>query len=329
MDKWQEPKGAVSATSSDDNRTWKLLEELATSSLKEQRRSRRWGIFFKILIFIWLFLMAGLVYKASKIDVAAVAKSTPHTALVELNGVISDGAEASADNINEGLRAAFKSRGTKAVILKINSPGGSPVQAGYIYDEIMRLRKLHPTIPLYAVISDIGASGGYYVASAADKIYANKASMVGSIGVIATGFGFVKAMDKLGITRRSYTSGRYKDFMDPFLPMNAEAAKQWQASLDTVHQQFIDSVKRGRGDRLSHDPDLFTGMVWTGEKAKTLGLIDGFGSADSVAREVVGQSNIVDFTPHLSPLERFAKQMGVEAAHVVMQEIGAEGVQLR
>lgn len=331
MDKWREPENAASEDAGHNNgKAWALLESLTMHNIKDHRRARRWSIFFKLLMFIWLFLMAALFYRALYYNSSPVANvSGPHTSLVELNGVIGDGNKASADNVIQGLKAAFKSKGTKAVILKINSPGGSPVQSGYIYDEIMRLRKLYPAIPLYAVISDIGASGAYYVASAADKIYANRASLVGSIGVIASGFGFVEAMNKLGVTRRTYTAGKYKDFMDPFEPVNEEALKHWQASLDHIHQQFIDSVKRGRGDRLSNNPDLFTGMVWTGDRAEKLGLVDGLGSVDYVAREVVGEKKIIDFTPRVTPFELFAKKMGVEAAHVVMKEMGAEGLQLQ
>ncbi|WP_263079973.1 S49 family peptidase [Endozoicomonas sp. Mp262] len=327
MDKWREPENAMPA--GEDGKAWKLLESLAMSSLKEQRRARRWGIFFKLLTFVWLFLMAGLVYKSVIVDVAAVSSSGAHTALVELNGVIGEGGEASADNVVTGLRAAFEDKGTRAVVLRINSPGGSPVQSGYIYDEIVRLRKLYPETPLYSVITDMGASGGYYVASAADAIYANKASLVGSIGVISSGFGFVEAIERLGITRRTYTAGEHKAFMDPFQPMDKEVTGHWQASLDTIHQQFIDSVKHGRGDRLANDPDIFSGMVWTGEKARELGLVDGLGSTGYVAREVIGEENIMDFTPRLTPLERFARDFGVGATRVMLSVMGGNGLQLR
>ena len=328
MDKWREPEGQMPA-GGEDGKAWKLLESLAMSSLKEQRRARRWGIFFKLLTFSWLFLMAGFAYKASRVDVPAAGVSGTHTALVELNGVIGDGGDAIADNIVTGLRAAFEDAGTKAVILRINSPGGSPVQSGYIYDEIVRLRKLHPDTRLYSVITDIGASGGYYVASAADSIYADKASLVGSIGVISSGFGFVGAMEKLGVTRRTYTAGEYKAFMDPFQPMDKEASSRWQSSLDTIHKQFIDSVKQGRGDRLVDNPDIFSGMVWTGEKAKELGLVDGLGSAGFVARDVVGEEEIMDFTPRMTPLERFARDFGAGVTHVMLKVMGGEGIQLR
>ncbi len=328
MDKWRESETGL-PSGDDEGKSWKLIENLAMSSLKEQRRARRWSIFFKLLTFAWLFLAVGVIYKSSRLEVPVTGASSAHTALVELNGVIGDGGDASADNIVTGLRAAFEDKGTKAVVLRINSPGGSPVQSGYIYDEIVRLRKLHPDIPLYSVITDIGASGGYYVASVADAIYADKASLVGSIGVISSGFGFVEAIDKLGVTRRNYTAGEYKAFMDPFQPMDQEAAKRWQSSLDTIHQQFIDSVKHGRGDRLANEPDLFSGMVWTGEKAKALGLVDGLGSTGYVAREIVGVEEIMDFTPRLTPLERFARDFGAGVTHVMLKVMGGNGLQLR
>lgn len=313
---------------SDADTAWKLLESLVVSSVTEQRRSRRWSIFFKLLTFAWLFLIANVIYNSSRINMN-IGSGGVHTALVDLNGVISDNGDASADIIITGLRAAFDDKGTKAVILRINSPGGSPVQSGYIYDEIIRLRKLHLDTPLYAVITDIGASGGYYVASAADAIYANKASMVGSIGVISSGFGFVEAMKKVGIVRRSYTAGEYKGFMDPFQDEDRSASKRWQDSLDIVHEQFIDSVKYGRGDRLSDHPDIFSGMVWVGEKAKEIGLLDGLGSVGFVAHDIVGVDEIKDFTPKASAFERLARDFGVDAIGAFLEVLGTNGIQLR
>ncbi|MET4693888.1 S49 family peptidase [Endozoicomonas lisbonensis] len=326
-DNWKEPESVL--PDKDDGKAWKLIENLAEGALKEQRRARRWGIFFKLLTFTWLFATIGIFYSAFRVDVSALENPDGHTALVDIGGVIADGNDASADIIVGGLRAAFEDPGTRGVILRINSPGGSPVQAGYIYDEIRRLRGKYPETPLYSVIMDIGASGGYYVAAAADEIYADKASLVGSIGVVSSGFGFVEAIDKLGITRRTYTAGEYKAFNDPFQPVDEEATARWQESLDSIHNQFVNAVKTGRGDRLADDEVIFSGMVWTGENAVRLGLVDGLGSAGYVAREVVGNETIVDFTARLSPLEKFARDLGVGFTGAMIKTLGLEGVTLR
>ncbi|WP_422459877.1 S49 family peptidase [Endozoicomonas sp. ALB115] len=326
QDKWRE-SSSEAQDNLDSNRAWDLVDALAKGSLLEQQRSRRWGIFFKLLTFGWLFFSVAVIYNATNInDVVISDGSSEHTALVEIDGQIGGG-DVNADVVVSGLRSAFEDPGTKAVILRINSPGGSPVQSGYIYDEILRLRELHKDTPLYAVIMDIGASGGYYIAAAADEIYADKASLVGSIGVISSGFGFVGAMEKLGVTRRTYTSGENKAFLDPFQSVDREAAVEWQASLDTIHQQFIDAVKNGRGDRLADRADIFSGMVWSGEQAKTLGLIDGLGSAGYVAREVVGEEDIVDYTFRLSPLEKFARDFGAGVSATLVEALG-DGFQL-
>ncbi len=321
QDNWRE-SSSEAQDRLDSNRAWDLVDALAKGALLEQRRSRRWSIFFKLLTFGWLFFSVAVIYNATNInDVAISNDSGEHTALVEIDGQIGGG-DVDADVVVSGLRSAFEDPGTKAVILRINSPGGSPVQSGYIYDEILRLRDLHKDTPLYAVIMDIGASGGYYIAAAADEIYADKASLVGSIGVISSGFGFVGAMEKLGVTRRTYTSGENKAFLDPFQSVDREAAAQWQESLDTIHQQFIDAVKTGRGDRLVDRSDIFSGMVWSGEQAKTLGLIDGLGSAGYVAREVVGEEDIVDYTFRLSPLEKFARDFGAGVSATLVEALG-------
>ena len=321
QDKWRE-SSSEAQDRLDSNRAWDLVDALAKGALLEQRRSRRWSIFFKLLTFGWLFFSVAVIYNATNInDVAISDGSGEHTALVEIDGQIGGG-DVDADVVVSGLRSAFEDPGTKAVILRINSPGGSPVQSGYIYDEILRLRDLHKDTPLYAVIMDIGASGGYYIAAAADEIYADKASLVGSIGVISSGFGFVGAMEKLGVTRRTYTSGENKAFLDPFQSVDREAVAQWQESLDTIHQQFIDAVKTGRGDRLVDRSDIFSGMVWSGEQAKTLGLIDGLGSAGYVAREVVGEEDIVDYTFRLSPLEKFARDFGAGVSATLVEALG-------
>ncbi|MNQ14029.1 protease-4 [Pseudomonas linyingensis] len=310
-DEWK----AASAPS--DDKTWKLLERAVLAGVVEQRRSRRWGIFFKSLGFLYVFVVLFLFSPWSSLEKAAALKS--HTALIEVKGVIADEERASADNIVGSLRAAFEDKNTRAVVLRINSPGGSPVQSGYIYDEIRRLRGEYPDTKLYAVITDLGASGAYYIASAADAIYADKASLVGSIGVTASGFGFVDVMQKVGVERRVYTSGEHKTFLDPFMPQKVEETRFWAEVLDTTHKQFIASVKQGRGERLKdkEHPELFSGLVWSGEQALGLGLIDGLGSASYVAREVVGEKNLVDFTRKESPIDRFAKKLGAGVAEQI------------
>jgi len=301
----------MSDSNNSDNWERQVLEKLALSAVQEQRRTRHWGIFFKVLgfgyLFILLFLFLGWIGKG---DVVIPGK---HTALVELQGVISPN-EASADKIISGLQAAFKDKDTKGVILRINSPGGSPVQAGYINDEIKRLRAQHPTIPLYAVVEDICASGGYYVAVAADRIYVDKASLVGSIGVLMDGFGFTSGMEKLGIERRLLTAGANKGFLDPFSPVNATQKAYAENMLGEIHQQFIQVVRQGRGKRLKETPDTFSGLIWTGQKSIEIGLADALGSTEYVARDVIKAENIVDFTPQEGFAERFAKRFGAVMA---------------
>jgi protease-4 len=313
-----------------DARSWKLLEKTLLAGVQEQRRSRRWGIFFKSLTF--LYLVAALFIFSPLMDFEkGASRKTSHTALIDIQGMIADKEAASADNIVTALRAAFDDEKTKGVILRINSPGGSPVQSGYIYDEIRRLRALKPDIKVYAVISDLGASGAYYIASAADQIYADKASLVGSIGVTAAGFGFVGTMEKLGVDRRTYTSGEHKAFLDPFQPPKPDETAFWQSVLDTTHKQFIASVKAGRGDRLKdkEHPELFSGLVWTGEQAVALGLVDGLGSSSSVARDVIGEKDIVDYTVQESPFDRFSKKLGASMAEQIAMWAGFNGPTLR
>ncbi|WP_338741261.1 S49 family peptidase [Pseudomonas sp. KK18] len=328
-DEWKAPEKA-NADNNGDDRSWKLLEKTLLASVQEQRRSRRWGIFFKLLTFIYLLGMLVLFSPLMDMEKSAT-RSGNYTALIEVRGVIADKESASADNIVSSLRAAFEDSKVKAVILRINSPGGSPVQSGYVYDEIRRLRALHPDIKLYAVISDLGASGAYYIASAADQIYADKASLVGSIGVTAAGYGFVGTMEKLGVERRTYTSGEHKSFLDPFQPQKADETQFWQGVLDTTHRQFIASVKQGRGDRLKdkEHPELFFGLVWSGEQALPLGLIDGLGSASSVARDVIGEKELVDFTVQESPFDRFSKKLGASVAEKLALYMGFQGPTLR
>lgn len=327
-DEWKAPSKA-SADGGDD-KSWKLLEKTLLAGVQEQRRSRRWGIFFKLLTFVYLF--AALVLFTPLMDMEKSATRGPgYTALIDVNGMIADKEPASADNIVGGLRAAFEDSKVKGVVLRINSPGGTPVQAGYVYDEIRRLRGLHPDIKVYAVISDLGASGAYYIASAADQIYADKASLVGSIGVTAAGYGFVGTMEKLGVERRTYTSGEHKSFLDPFQPQKPEETQFWQGVLDTTHRQFIASVKQGRGDRLKdkEHPELFSGLVWSGEQALELGLIDGLGSASSVARDVIGEKELVDFTIQESTFDRFSKKLGAGVAEQLAMWMGFHGPTLR
>ena len=292
------------------------LEKLVFSSVNEQRKTRRWGIFFKSLTFLYLFILLfiGLGWFRDN----GVAMSDKHTAIVELRGEISANSVSSADNVNEGLKNAFKDKNTQGVILRINSPGGSPVQAGYINDEIKRLRAEYPDIPLYAVIEDICASGGYYVAVAADKIYVDKASIVGSIGVLMNGFGFTGTMEKLGIERRLLTAGENKGFLDAFSPSNPQQQEYAKEMLNDIHQQFIQVVQKGRGKRLKDRSEIFSGIVWTGQKSIELGLTDALGSADYVAREIIKAESIVDFTTKESFAERFARRLGSASTNALI-----------
>lgn len=303
----------------------KVLEDLAFASIKEQRRSRRWGIFFKLLGFGYLFLLIGLMMSSNDV---IKAKTGKHTALIDVQGVIASDAEASADYVVTGLRNAFEDKNTVGVILRINSPGGSPVQSGYINDEIKRLKAKYPDIPFYAVISDVGASGAYYVAAAADKIYADKASIVGSIGVRMDSFGFVDAMRTIGVERRLLTAGEHKALMDPFLPEDPISKEHLQEMLDQIHQQFIDVVRAGRGDRLKDDPDLFTGLIWTGEEAMKLGLVDELGSASYVAREIIKEDNLVDFTKKQDVWKRLSDRLGAGFAKALLTGVRGDAFSL-
>lgn len=299
-----------------DSENWErqTLEKLAFSALQEQRRSRHWSIFFRIItmafLFLSLFAIMGWFSNES-------VPSGKHTALVELRGVISAKGETHADRVIGGLREAFKDKGTQGVILLINSPGGSPVQAGYINDEMWRLRAKYPKIPLYAVVEDICASGGYYAAVAADKIFVDKASIVGSIGVLMDGFGFTGTMEKMGVERRLLTAGENKGFLDPFSPISAAQKEYAQTMLSEIHQQFIAVVRHGRGKRLKETPEMFSGLFWSGERSIQLGLADALGSVDYVAREIIKAEEIVDFTPQEGIAERFAKRFGAVAANTL------------
>ncbi len=304
-------------TDEDKKNGWErnLLEGLALSSLQEQRRTRRWGIFFKSLTFAYLFILLFLAM--GWLGSGSVRLSDKHTALVDVQGVISDDSISSADNVIKGLQLAFEDQNTQGVILRINSPGGSPVQAGYINDEIRRLRGVYPDIPLYAVIADICASGGYYVAAAADKIYVNKASLVGSIGALINGFGFTGTLEKLGVERRLLTAGENKGFLDPFLPLDPQQSDHAQVLLGEIHEQFINVVQQGRGDRLKDVPEIYSGIVWTGQKSIELGLADAMGSTEFVAREVIKAEHIVDFTTREGIAQLFAKRFSEVALGVL------------
>ncbi|MBS1157051.1 MAG: family peptidase [Proteobacteria bacterium] len=296
------------------------LRDLLTASLREQRAARRWGIFFKLMTLAWLLavvLIASGVLNGGQDESAA----GEHTAVVSMEGMIAAGGETDSSQVLDGLRSAFEDNNTRAVILRANSPGGSPVQAGMINDEIQLLKQKHPKIPFYVVIEDVCASGCYYVAAAADKIYADKASMVGSIGVLMDGFGFTGAMEKFGVERRLLTAGENKGFLDPFSPLRQEQRAKAQVMLNEVHQQFIQVVKTGRGKKLADNPDLFTGLVWSGATAQKLGLVDELSSVDRVARDVVKVENLVDFTTKPSWADRVARQIGVAAATKLGSEL--------
>jgi len=300
-----------------------VLERLVRSVLDEQRRARRWGILFKSLGFLYLFIVLFLALGWLGSRDKAPGK---HTALVEVNGVISADGQASAERVNAGLQDAFKDSKTAGVILRVNSPGGSPVQAGQINSEMRRLRTLYPKIPLYVVVEDICASGGYYVAVAADRIYVDPASIVGSIGVLMDGFGFTGTMEKLGVERRLLTAGENKGFLDPFSPLNPKQRDYAEKLLAEVHRQFIDVVRRGRGKRLKENPELFSGLVWTGQKSVELGLADALGSVTYVAREVIKAEDIVDFTPRENLAERFARRFGAATAEALVRLTASHGL---
>ena len=313
---------------SDQEPNWerKAIEKLATDALSEQRRARRWGIFFKLFAVCYFTLILVMAFDWKGDGELGGGK---HTAMVELSGVIEAKGEANADRIMAALQSAFKDKNTQGVILRVNSPSGSPVQAGIIYDEIRRLRALYPNIPMYAVVEDICASGGYYVAAATDRIYVDKASIVGSIGVIMSGWGFTGTMDKLGVERRTLTSGENKAFLDPFAPLDDKQKQHAQSMLGEIHQQFVDVVKKGRGKRLKEAPELFSGLMWTGAKSIELGLADALGSVDYVAREIIKAESIVDYTQKENIAERFAKRLGAGVASGLQGYSVREGVTVR
>ncbi len=310
MQEPQEPlrtEATADAPASAD-RTWerRTLEALAFATLHEQKMARRWKVGFRLA---WLLLISAVFWQAFSYNSPAISPSMPHTAMVSIKGEIASEGDGSAENIMAAMRSALEDSGSQALVLLINSPGGSPVQAGLINDEIHRLKALHKK-PIYVVVEESCASAAYYIAAAADKIYVDKASIVGSIGVLMDGFGFTGLMDKLGVERRLMTAGANKGFLDPFSPQTDAQRKHAQAMLDQIHSQFIQVVRQGRGDRLKETPDMFSGLFWSGQQAVDMGLADAMGSLDSVARDVVKAPEVIDYSRHENVAERLAKRFG-------------------
>ena len=305
---------------SDSNNNWEkeAIVEIALAGIKEQRRSRRWGIFFKLLGFTYVLFFIIILSSSNIAD--SSSSTTKHTAIVKLSGGIMPGEPAGADNIIQGLQDAFGNVNASGIILEINSPGGTPVQAAMIYDEINRLRALNPKKPIYTVVTDICASGGYYVAAATEQIYANKSSLIGSIGVRMSSFGFTGTMKKLGVERRQLTAGENKAMLDPFSPRNKKAEAHMGQLLASTHEHFINDVKAGRGDRLKNDPSLFSGLIWNGEQSIELGLVDELGSSAYVAREVIGQKELIDYTFQPDFLERFSRRVSRTMLNLIQTE---------
>lgn len=322
------PWGTTPPSAGPKGREWELLEKVAMASVEEQRRSRRWGIFFRALTFAYLIVLLWLVFDGDSMETAAIAGK--HTAVVNVQGEIAADAPANADMIIEGLRAAYESPNSRAVVLQINSPGGSPVQSAYVYDEIRRLRGLHKDKKLYAVITDMGASGAYYIAAAADQIYVAPGSVVGSIGVIMQGVGVEGLMQKLGVEDRTLTAGENKAIMSPFAPVKPEDKAHIKMLLDAIHQQFVTAVKQGRGQRLKESSEIFSGLFWTGQQAVELGLADGFGSVDTVARTVVGAEKLVDYSVAENPLDSLLGRFGASVGSAMAAKMApVQGPQLR
>lgn len=296
------------------------LKQVALAGIEEQRRSRRWTVFFRLASLLLLLLLVILLFTSAAVNNSRLTTAKNYTALVDIKGIIMAGADASADNIIPALQDAFEDKKVKGIVLRCNSPGGSPVQSSYIYNEIRRLRKLHKDKPIYAVASDLCASGGYFIISAADEIYANKSSLVGSIGVRMKSFGVVEAMKKIGVESRELTAGKHKAILDPFKPRKPEEEIFIKKMLAETHQHFIRAVKEGRGDRLKNDPDIFSGLFWTGERAKELGLIDGFGSSSYVARELIKAETIVNFTPKKDFIQRLSDRIGTGISSLVLKD---------
>lgn len=290
----------------------RVLEEMFAHFIRDQRRGRRWRLLFRLFIVGYLIFMAFFSFSGEWDGLALhpLAEDKKHTAVVDVVGPIASETPAGARGVIKGLKAAFKDPNTQGVVVRINSPGGSPVQAGEIYDEIKRLRKKYPTIPLYAAVEDACLSGGYYIAAAADQIYADKASVVGSIGVVMFNFGFEKTLEKVGVEDRNLAAGRNKAFLNPFKPMVEEEVNHAKGILDRIHTQFVQAVKDGRGDRLKPwKKDLFQGLFWTGDEALELGLIDGMGSVNYVAREVIKADKVVNFTSEEHWMDRIGRRL--------------------
>ncbi len=309
----------------DENWARKTLADLAFASLKEQQSQRRWKLGMRLA---WLLFFGVVAWQAFSFNSPSNHTSSAHTAMVTIQGEIGAGTEASAQNIMSSMRTALEDPGSKALVLLINSPGGSPVQAGLIYDEITRLRALHNK-PVYAVVEESCASAAYYIAAAADQIYVDKASLVGSIGVLMDGFGFTGLMDKLGVERRLMTAGENKGFLDPFSPQTQAQRQHAQAMLNQIHAQFIDVVKKGRGDRLKATPELFSGLFWSGQQAVDLGLADSLGSVDGVAREVVKAPDVIDYTQRENVAERLVKRFGVAVGEGSVRAMRNMGLSFR
>lgn len=318
-------KPAPAAASNAPSWERETLEKLAGGILKEQRARRRWNVFFRLITLLITLFIAWILFGLGS---GALDKAIPHTALIEIDGTIESGTPNSAEAVVQALNRAYDDANSVGVILLINSPGGSPVQAGIINDEIARLRNTHPQKPLYVVVEEICASGGYYIAAAADKIFVNKASIVGSIGVLMNGFGFTEMMEKIGVERRLLTAGENKGFMDPFSPVEQDQVLFAQVMLNEIHQQFIEVVRKGRGERLKETPEMFSGLFWTGAKAVELGLADGFGSVDSVAREELKATEIIDYTPQEAfseeLLRRFGASVGSGAVKALWNDLHLE-----
>ena len=306
----------ITNTNQEEGWERKVLEKLALSAITEQTRARRWGVFFKSLAFCYLTLVLGItLYPVLKKDMGIDSKE--HTAVIDVTGPIAEDKDANAASIIESLRNAVKDKQTKGIILHSNSPGGSPVQSAYVYEEIRSIKKRHPDLPIYAVVSDICASGCYYIASATDKIFVNPSSLIGSIGVLMDGFGFVDIMQKLGVERRLMTAGAHKAMLDPFSPPKTDETQYMQELLDQVHQQFINAVKAGRGDRLIQSPDMFSGLVWTGEAGVKNGIADAYGTEDYVAKTIIGAENRVDFTKQSRFLDKIAGKLGASFGQAI------------
>ncbi|MFM8330488.1 MAG: signal peptide peptidase SppA [Candidatus Methylumidiphilus sp.] len=297
------------------------LEKVLLAAVREQRQARIWGTAFKGALLAYLVVVAVLAFRPAD-GFTSPASAKEHTAVVDVAGAIGEGNPTDAANLIEGLRDAVKDKDTKGIILRMNSPGGSPVQAAYVYEEIRRIKKEKPDMPLFAVVSDLCASGCYYIAAAADKIYVHPSSVVGSIGVIMNGFGFVDTMQRLGVERRLLIAGEHKALLDPFSPVNDAEKQHLQGVIDTVHRQFIDAVKQGRGDRLKETPEMFSGLVWTGEQSIKLGLADEVGDARSVAKDVIKAKELVNFTPRERLIDRISQRLGASAATALESALG-------